>query len=413
MNILLIDFGASRIKSSLFNSETEVLSDIFTTPGSFFSKTSKVTLRYINERFHEHLEYHHDIDKIAICSEMHGFILSESRPPSEEDLYISWRADLSHNKEKNIQNLDSSLLGITGIDDKLGLPRINIKYHQNFQKKSHLLSLVDAIILLNGSWSNKTSIHLAAATGLFDIWNNNWIKSLDETEIITYDVSSYSDSLGYINYSKKNIPVYGGLGDLQAAIMSINLSSSINVNLGTGSQVSMEYSPNLSYEIRPFTNDKFINTLTHIPCGRVLNEYASYVDSLFDKNIDSIFWNKLFNTSTDINHDNEYEIQLNIIKGLYGYKKNATLTSINNINDINDYIFSIKKALAKQYVPIVNDIKRYQDINKIYVTGALGMKIPEFCEVLEYNTNLKVVRCTEAIDSTIIGLKNYCITHKL
>ena len=139
MNILLIDFGASRVKSSLFNSETKILSDIFSTPGTFFNKRSKVTLRYINERFHEHLEYHHDIDKIAICSEMHGFILSESLPPLEEDLYISWRADLSHNKE-NIQSPDDSLLKITGIDDKVGLPRINLKYHENFHKKSHLLS---------------------------------------------------------------------------------------------------------------------------------------------------------------------------------------------------------------------------------------------------------------------------------
>ncbi len=413
MNILLIDFGASRIKSSLYDSETEILSDVFSTPGTFFSKMSTVTLKYINERFHEHLNYHHDIDKIAICSEMHGFILSESIPPSEEDLYISWRADLSHNKKKDIQSYDSSLLSITGINDKLGLPRVNINYHQNYNKKSHLLSLIDAIILLNGTWNSKTSIHLAAATGLFDIWNNKWIKSLDKTNIITYDVSSYGDSLGFINYSKKNIPVFGGLGDLQAAIMSIDLSSSINVNMGTGSQISMEYSPNLSYEIRPYMHKKFINTLTHLPCGRVLNEYASYVDSLFDKNIDSVFWNKLFKTSIDINHDNEYEINLNIIRGLYGYIENKSITSIDNINRIDDYIYSIKKALANQYVCIINDIKRYQDISKIYVTGVLGMKIPEFCEVLEYNTNLKVERCTEATDSTIIGLKNYCIAHKL
>ena len=98
---------------------------------------------------------------------------------------------------------------------------------------------------------------------------------------------------------------------------------------------------------------------------------------------------------------------------MYGYKKNENLTSIDNINEIDDYIYSIKKALVNQYISIVNDIKRYQDFKKIYVTGALGVKIPEFCEVLEYNTNLKVVRCTSAIDSTIIGLKNYCITHKL
>ena len=107
MNILLIDFGASRIKSSLYDSETEILSDVFSTPGTFFSKMSTVTLKYVNERFHEHLNYHHDIDKIAICSETHGFILSESIPPSEEDLYISWRADLSHNKKKDIQSYDA------------------------------------------------------------------------------------------------------------------------------------------------------------------------------------------------------------------------------------------------------------------------------------------------------------------
>ena len=139
-------------------------------------------------------------------------------------MYISWRADLSHNKE-NIQSPDDSLLKITGIDDKVGLPRINLKYHENFHKKSHLLSLIDALILLNGSWSNKTSIHLAAATGLFDT-GTIVMKSLDETEIIIYDVSSYNDTWIYKLF-KKNIPVYGGLGDLQAAIMSIDLSSSV------------------------------------------------------------------------------------------------------------------------------------------------------------------------------------------
>lgn len=413
MNILLIDFGASRIKSSLFNTKTKVLSDIFSTPGTYFDGLSVVKLKYINEKFRKHLSYHKYIDKIVICSEMHGFILSESLPPSENDLYISWRADLSKNKNQHKKKDNSNLSTITGIEDKLGLPRINIKYHENYSKKSHLLSLVDAIILLNGEWNYKTPLHLAAATGLFDIWENCWINSLNQTDIVTYDVSLYSDLLGTINHSQKKIPIFGGLGDLQAAIMSVDLSSGISVNMGTGSQVSMYYSKESSYEVRPFIHDKFINTLTHIPCGRALNEYANYIDSLFGANDDSIFWHKMFETSSNINHNNEYKINFNIIRGLYGYQKNSCVTPIDDLNRIDDYIYFIKKRLADQYTSIINKFRKYYDIKKIYVTGALGSKIPEFCGILEYNTNLKVVSCTGTIDSTIIGLKNYSIIHKL
>lgn len=413
MNILLIDFGASRIKSSLLNTETKILSNVYSTPGTYIDGKSVVKLKYINEQFHKHLDHYKHVDKISICSEMHGFILSESVPPSVDDLYISWRSDLSKNKNKFIKKDDSDLSYITGIQDKIGLPRINIKYHKNYNKKSHLLSLVDALILLNGKWNYKTSFHLAAATGLLDIWKKRWINSLEHTEIMTYDISSYSDELGIINCSQKNIPVFGGLGDLQAAIMSIDLSSCVSVNMGTGSQVSISYSQKSSYEVRPLINDEFINTLTHIPCGRVLNKYAKYIDSLFNLNADSIFWYKMFQTSLNINHDNAYKINLNIIEGLHGYKKNSCITHIDDVNKIDDYIYSIKKALADQYTFIINGFKRNHNIEQIYVTGALGIKIPEFCEILEYNTNLNVLRCTESIDSTIMGLKNYSMSLKL
>ena len=89
MIALLIDFGASRIKSCLYDTQHNQLSNIYSTPGASSNNIDVVPLTVLNESFKQHVKYHKKFNLIIICCEMHGFILCDDISHLLECNYIS------------------------------------------------------------------------------------------------------------------------------------------------------------------------------------------------------------------------------------------------------------------------------------------------------------------------------------
>ena len=414
MIALLIDFGASRIKSCLYDTQHNQLLNIYSTPGASFNNIDVVPLKILNESFNQHMEYHKNFNLIIICCEMHGFILCDDTRYLLDCSYISWRSNSSINK--NYENIykNSNYRNKTGITLRSGLPYCNLINHELFDKDAHFFTLIDALILLNGEWMNKSPVHLAAATAMYDIFKNDWITELCKDNHQHYpSMKDFSEPLGYFRtVSCKEIPIFGGLGDLQASIFSLEMTKDIlNLNLGTGSQISMIYekADTNDYDLRPLVGNNYISTITHIPCGRVLQMYANIFSS---KKSQLEFWDSIFDDDSEKRLSRDYP--LGIFPGSYNYNSDFDISNLSGDEmDPSTLAISLKKALFQQYQEIVEGILRTRDINKILITGSLGHKIKSFSGTLQIYTGIECKIASNKFDSTLLGLKNFCIEQNL
>jgi hypothetical protein len=413
MNFLLFDFGASRIKSIFFDTKNDELSELYSTPGASLDNINQVPIEFFLESFQQHLSYRKSknkkIDAINICCEMHGFALVKDLMDIKKDHYISWRAnnckDLKSELEFYFPN--NNFKNLTGMNARKGLPIFNIRRHKNYDQESIFLTLPECIISKFGEWNGTMSKSLAAGTGLYDIKNNQWLGLTNKISNIKFpEVKSHIDhTYGHIVINGKKVPVYGSIGDLQACILSLDLKENeINVNLGTGSQVSKKFQKgDDSFELRPTFNKEFFSTITHIPCGRALNIFSKIIEKKFKNNF---FWNKFFMKS-DIDNINKIAIDLNVFEGSYKYKGGIDLKNIEERNyDENNLIDNIKFSFVKQYADIINSYnkKNKNSVSKIILTGALANKIIDFKSILNFQTKVDVEILHNKIDSSLIGL---------
>ena len=102
---LLIDFGASRIKSILIRlDDGAIQSQYFSQGSSHFGK--KISSIFFANSLVEHLRQAYKIAKVAaimMCCEMHGFVRPSNN--SSEREYISWRYS-SPNQDLTISTLE-------------------------------------------------------------------------------------------------------------------------------------------------------------------------------------------------------------------------------------------------------------------------------------------------------------------
>tara|TARA_Y100000389_G_scaffold196234_1_gene228835 strand:+ start:3384 stop:4649 length:1266 start_codon:yes stop_codon:yes gene_type:complete len=413
MTSLLIDFGASRIKSIIYNIGQSEYINMCSTAGPAQYGMNKVKLSFFYDALQEHIKFHKkyidQVDAIYLCTEMHGYALVQEDNNFIDDFYYSWRS----NESINVKNEEVALFpskdfkSITGMLPRPGLPVFSLLKHKNFNKKAIFKTLPEIIIDLNGKSNGKTSLSIAAATGLYDINKKCWIEQFSSHTNITFPdvVSGLNESFGYVMLNKNKIPVYACIGDLQSCIISIEREPcDININLGTGSQVSI-ISNDYKYllpEIRPLYDGKVFSTLTHIPCGRALSLFSRVLDL---KN--EWFWETFYSPS-DSKNSRKLEIDLNVFPGSYKYKNGGFITKINELDfDKKILIDNIKFSLLEQYTDIINQIiMKNKNLDRIIITGGLANKISDIQNIFSNNIHnkVKIILPKYTIDSTLAGL---------
>ena len=178
----------------------------------------------------------------------------------------------------------------------------------------------------------------------------------------------------FFNSAKINAKFHPELGDLQASTYSALKNSEIVINFGTGSQILFkkrnEFNSNF---FRLFPNHGKIYVISHIPCGRLLNDYCTIKEYNFDKiirGLKTLDKNKFFKILENNNK------KLLFFPGFDAYSlrySNKPPNSIENISklEINELIV----LWLFQYLNIINQIYDSKKINSeisITITGLLG-----------------------------------------
>jgi len=398
INILLIDFGASRIKSAVAHNKNI----LFETVGSIIFKDKAFNPIFFYKSLFKHLNFYkkiHQINfsKIYVCSEMHGFFLTSTKNKKKKTLYYSWRYfSKKRLKKKNLIYLNKNLYKKTGLKLRDGLPIKNFLSIDNFNKYNLICGVAESLCVFGGRYNSNLHSTYAQSTGFFDLKNKFFFKKFFKNKV--YNKNKLE--LGFVLFNGIKIKILGGYGDLQCATLGSNLKKNfLLLNLGTGSQIiskikSKKISKNI--EKRIFFKNKTLYCITHIPSGRMLNFYSKKIDSKFKTK--NYFW---------------YYMKHFVPKNQKCKKKIINFLKINyNLNHFKNFLNKNIDICCEnlfyyyiwQYIVLIKNNFNISNYKKIYLSGGIPNKIPFIKNFLSKNLRLPVKTINSLVDDTINGL---------
>ena len=211
--------------------------------------------------------------RIFITGQMAGlaFVDSQGRPLAP---LISWqdtRFDAVESVRSQLSPADLSSLG-DGL--RVGLPLVTLS-ELDFPRHAFVTSLIGfvagALIGSRATWIHSTD---AASLGLLDVVKCHWSSgALDVAKLPKGSLPSpVADVLPLGTDRVFGAEVMTPVGDQQASLLGSGLTiDEISMNIGTGCQVSvLSLTPASPAQLRPYFTGKFLQTVTHLPAGRIL-----------------------------------------------------------------------------------------------------------------------------------------------
>jgi sugar (pentulose or hexulose) kinase len=105
-------------------------------------------------------------------------------------------------------------------------------------------------------------------------WHKEVIQELGLDKLRWPPIRSHGEVVGHMKGGANTVPCYTAVGDYQCALAGALISEDeLSLNISTGSQVSRKTRHLVlgNYQTRPFFDETFTNTFSHLPAGRSLN----------------------------------------------------------------------------------------------------------------------------------------------
>ena len=105
-------------------------------------------------------------------------------------------------------------------------------------------------------------------------WHNEVIQELGLDKLRWPPIRSHGEVVGHMKVGANTVPCYTAVGDYQCALAGALIGEDeLSLNISTGSQVSRKTRHLVlgNYQTRPFFDETFTNTFSHLPAGRSLN----------------------------------------------------------------------------------------------------------------------------------------------
>jgi sugar (pentulose or hexulose) kinase len=382
--ILLADFGASRIKSIVVDKITKNVIDAreeispSQTPDILELDSYQISFDRYHSAFSNTvlklLQVHTDIDSIYICSEMHGFSLLDLET-NKILPYVSWK-DNSVKIDPYLK-YSNQFFNLTGIKLRPGLPFLSIKNKVDSNKKYKFCTLVDALLYSMQCQDIRSDFSLATSSGLIDLRKKEWSQELCPYNNISFNEISFDPVQPIATFN--GIKIFGGIGDLQAAVLGSGLNQHAVINLGTGSQVICKDNRE-GFEVRPYLNN-YIRVITHIPCGRALNLFAGFISNFSsDKNLFWSKWDEL--TAYDV-LNSENCVDLNVFDAAWKFSSSSGYIRLREEKtDLEFIIGCIARSWATQYIEAIGILDPNKEQKEVIVSGGVANKSKFLLDVL-------------------------------
>jgi xylulokinase len=299
MNVysLLVDLGGTDIKFALADGD-KLLEETITRwsfplfldddPKSF---EPTAIIEIVDQGIESYINSSLKPNRILLTGQM-GCWIATSQSGDYQSNVLSWQASspvgrefLKTLYEPNFVSENKPLLG-TGNEDWSGAPWRTFAAHLSNQLPSSPRILFHTLLSwvaweLTGRAERIVHNSDAAATGLFNLTDNDWLGNFTSGgfDVEFPKVSSNLCKVGLYNFS--DIPVYVGIGDQQASLIGAGLEESLYIiNAGTGGQVARQVKSltSGSFKTRPFFDGNYLETITHIPSGRFLSQLRDFLN---------------------------------------------------------------------------------------------------------------------------------------
>jgi xylulokinase len=408
MSFVLLDVGGTFIKSRLSDAKTEFKIDF----PKFIKSDSKYIkevdpfelMKAINLILKRFIGLKNKIDGILISGQMHGWVITDKEFNPIHNI-ISWQ-DMRSLENGEYQSFISGLSNADifrcGNEIKPGSPIVGLSsiLKRESYKEFKILSLLSWIAAqLVENYSYKIHKTDAAAFSCFDLILNDWDRNmLNLARIKLESLPTVENKINVIGLSKSDkIPVFTPVGDFQASLLGAKLENGeISLNIATGGQVSYlgEGMAPENLQTRPYFNELFLHTKTHLPAGR----HANYILSKFRNGEIQKNWDYL--NSIDFkeaqNHINGINFNLDVEK-IY---QNNELTLFESEARLIEYFVII----LKKYTDILDLLPMELKFN-VVGSGGLITNSSFVRNCLEYLGKFRFKRIIIGEDASLNGLE--------
>jgi len=409
MSFVLLDVGGTFIKCrlsdsnktskinfpSFISSSTDKIKEIH--PNELISKINNLMASVVNSN--------QKISGILISGQMHGWIITDGNYKPISNI-VSWQDNRSLIYDNFFPDLVSKIrqedIIKCGNEIKVGSPFVGISYELGSHNYGNykILSLLSWIVSqITNDFVNLLNITDAAAFSFAEIANADWNKNIAKIGKIELDsLPMITNKIEIVGISKQfNCPVYTPIGDFQASIYGCKLKDDeLSLNIATGGQVSRISSliGDINIQTRPYFNDNYLLTKTHLPAGR----HANYILSKFREG------------SLDSNWKFVNNINLMQVREALEQKRNNTdihklymqddLKQFEDLNILICYFYEI----IQNYIDIVKKMN-YQNKYKIVGSGGMISNSNFIRTMFEEVGNIQFDKIVLNQDASLEGLK--------
>jgi len=310
MRFLAVDLGATFIKSAVLDLDALRLLRVQRAPFPPFLEGGnrrarevdpEVILAVVRREVESLLALEPTIEGIVLCGQMHGLVLTDPGGKALSNV-VSWQ------DQRSLLPSESSSSGSTyfdvlasaltdeervelGNELRPGLPIATLFWMRESGSlpsgdvvPASLSDFVAARLCDSPVVTDRTN---AAAYGSFFVeagrWHEAVIEKLGLEKLRWPKILGAQARVGYLSHRSRRIPFFVPLGDQQAGLLGSFLErSELSVNVATGSQVASIIPVYQSgpWQVRPYFDDMYIKTVTHIPAGRALNVLVKLISEL-------------------------------------------------------------------------------------------------------------------------------------
>ncbi len=430
--IILLDFGASRVKGVVWSCEERVVVASCERPSVVLSRGIDGSVEGDPESYWAIFEEvvrslrcaSPSAVDIWICSEMHGFLLADSQTREPLTRYVSWQDEranflFSDYSSEAINIFSDRLLEQTGLKLRHGLPVVGLKAKlmtADATKPPLFLNLVEWLIVRGGSLTVRSHPTLAAGSGMLSLSEFSLDRKLlqlvqvDAEQFIVPPLQDEGAPIGEIVVDSTQLRLWGGVGDLQAAIFGMGFPNvaTVFINIGTGSQVGVaRESPVTTEERRLLVDGGIANVITHIPSGRALNLYAELIDGCCAAGGGRpIFWSTFCSLSADEVLSSTLTCELATFESAWRFSTGGAIHGIREGHvSHRALIASVARSWLEQYAIAVSQLCVGSAPDSFVLGGGLSRRATFIRQVLEHLTAMRcITKIFETGEETLDGL---------
>ncbi|MBM83303.1 MAG: hypothetical protein CMJ78_22305 [Planctomycetaceae bacterium] len=422
-----LDIGSSSIKGAVLNTTSLTIgkparcdfpTEINGLPPLYFEIDASVIVDATKNVLDELLSTTKECRGIVLCSQMQGTVLTQ---PDGSPLsnYISWRDQRVMQAADNngtyynrmLERLDDSQRVCLGGELKPGAsPSLLYWLAENGGlPDAEFLPMIVGDFLLMKLAAAEPVTEFTNALGAINLETRQWAEDVFATLGIGGAswprLVNFSEPIGHYQFEGHSIPCYPSVGDHQCALVGTLLQErELSLNISTGSQVSLlsREMKTGSYQIRPFFDQQYLNTITHLPAGRSLNVLVDFVTEFARASgVDEDPW-PFITQAVDNSQSSELSADLAFFTGPMGERGNIDQISIDNLT-VGNLFRAAFANMADNYSVCAQRLSSDQDWNGVVLSGGLPQRLGSLRATIAERFNCEC-RVSESTEETLQGL---------